>query len=427
MMMSNTGATKTTAVRTNRLYIDLSSGHGFALANIALHHDVDHVIVRKSPTFHVHTGAPDDDDDDNVMRDSTTTSTEDDLITLEAIGKLQYLTRLDLVDFEEYTGNNRIGSGSLPILGLAKLLQHAHKLTTLRLNSVHVTGSRADFDAFLQVLSTTTTLLEVVYLMDCLPARESPHLQGMAAALSRLPTLRVVEIVETRHAPPTSWSGKALATLCTSPYLETLRVRGVRWLHDHQIELLAQAIIDKSNSKNNTSTCHLKELSLLCNDMGPRAVTALCDMLRSNHSIEMLCLNRIALHGASAENLAHALAHNTSVRQLHLYFHLPHQHACSKYNHDYYVSVQDLRTLFLQHCLMDKNYTLEKIVGGWACDDIHLFCKLNTAGRKRLLVSNENGNKASKHQWVNVLASQQDDVRSLYYLLSQNPTLCCEC
>lgn len=146
------------------------------------------------------------------------------------------------------------------------------------------------------------------------------------------------------------------------------------------------------------------ELSLLC-DIGKIAVDALCEMLTENRSLQAVCLNRI-MEGKQSSDVARALACNTSVRELHLYF-----RNCN---------IDPLRTSFLG--LMEKNYTLEKLAGGWACSNLELYLKLNRAGRKRLLGSHA---KLSPSEWIDMMASQRDDVRCLFYLVSQNPGICC--
>ena len=191
-------------------------------------------------------------------------------------------------------------------------------------------------------------------------------------------------------------TGKALATLCQSPYLKALRVRGVRFLKDDHIILSAQAL--KTNATMN-------ELSFLC-DIGGRAVEALCEMLVVNRSLQVVCLNRI-MEGKQASDIARALSLNTTVRELHLYFR--------------YCVIEHLRTSFL--ALMQQNYTLEKLAGGWACSSLEFYLNLNRAGRKQLL---GNSIKPSPMDWIDLMATQQDDVRSLFYFLSQNPTLCYE-
>jgi hypothetical protein len=353
----------------SRLYIDLMSGSGFALANIALHRHADHVIVRKSSSFH----------------SNNEISMEDEMEIFEAIATLPNLTWLDVVEVDD--------GGSLPVLGLAAALRLAKNLRILRLDSVLVSGRDEDFAHLVQALKNHPSISEV-HLIGCLPARETETIQDLADALAGLKSLRVIEIVETRFSPCGAWTGRSLATLCESPFLKALRVRGVRFLRDPHVILLAQKL-----EKNSA----LEELSLLC-DIGKPALTAICRMLCVNTTLQELCLNRI-IHGEQAYELAQALEINSTLRGLHLYF----RHCV----------VKDIRSCF--HRLMERNYTLEKVAGGWACSNIEFFLKLNRAGRGSLLGES---NKASPAEWVNVLATQQDCVSSLFYLLSQNPTLC---
>lgn len=355
-----------------RLYMDLRSGSGFAKANLNLHKDVDHVIVRKSPSYNT---------ENNPVAEA-----EDCVITLEAVAALENLTKLDLVDFD---------GGNLPVQGLAVVFRNAKKLNSLRIDSVRMSGTRQEFAQFVKELKGHPSLSEI-HLVGCLPSRETEMIQCMAEALASLGTLRVVEIVETRFSPYDSWSGNALADICKSPTLKILRVRGVRFLRDDHIILMAKAL------QNHNS---LEELSLLC-DIGERAVEAICEMLRENQSLQVVCLNRI-MEGKQSADIARALALNTTVRELHLYFR--------------YCVLEHLRSAFLE--LMEKNYTLEKLAGGWVCSNLNLYLKLNKAGRKQLLGSDA---KPSASDWIDLMASQQEDVASVYYLLSQNPTLCYE-
>jgi hypothetical protein len=350
-----------------RLYVDLRSGSGFVKANINLHRSLDHVIVRKSPTLFGESGC-----------------LEDDLKSLECVAQMENLTRLDLVDFE---GDN------LSARGLAIVMIHARKLQALRLDKVRIVGSDKDFAESVNELRRHSALTELC-LVGCLPSKETTMIQAWAEALSSLKTLQVVEIVETRFSPYESWTGTALATLCQSASLTTLHIRGLRFLRDDHIVLMARTLQKQQGV--------LKELSLL-SDIGEDAVRAICNMLRVNQSLQILSLNRI-MDGEQASEIAEALAENSTLREIRLYF--------------LYCVVHKLRVSFLE--LVKQNCTLEKVDGGWACSNIEFFLKLNRAGRKRLMHGS-----SSPWDWVEVLASQHDDLDALYYLLSQNPTLCC--
>jgi hypothetical protein len=372
-----------------RLIVDLRSGHGFIKANIDLHRTFDHVIVRKSPTF----GENNLDDDDDLLK------------SLEHVAKMENLTRLDLGDFE---GNNN----NVPVKGLTLVMMHAHKLETLRLDTVRMVGSDEDFGKFLKALSRHSALTQL-HLVGCLFSKENPTMiQALAETLSSLKTLRVVGIVETRYSPCEYWTEKALtALLSQSSSLTALHIRAFQFLRDDHIVGMAQTLQRKKNNGVSCCCC-LQELTLL-SDIGDDAVLAICDMLRINQSLQILSLNRIIMNGEQgSELIADALAENSTLREIRLYF--------------LYCVVHKLRASFLDLLVRKSNCTLEKIQGGWACSNMEFFLKLNRAGRKRLIGNKDYDGSSSSHwDWVEVMASLQDDLDALFYLLSQNPTLCC--
>ena len=341
------------------------------MANIHLHPQVHHVIVRKTQSF-----PPNSD-----------VAATDELRTFEGIaGKLMFLDRIDIC----CEGSN---ANSIPVECLTTILQKVQGLKALRLESVRLSGRHEEVYVEL-IKALKQSSLEEIHLNNCLPSRETEMIQMMADALARLPTLRCFEMAETRIYDEGTWTGRALESICASPTLEVLRIQGPHFIKDGHVQMMVNRLKFSQT---------LKELSLLC-DIGKESMSAICGFLRRNSTLQILSLNRIK-YGQQAPEIAQALVNNRTLRSLHLYFH--------------YGTVRGICSSFQQ--LLERNCTLEKVAGGWACSHIDLFLKLNQAGRASLL---EGSGKASAKEWIDVMAERQHCVSSLFYLLSQNPSLC---
>jgi hypothetical protein len=357
-----------------RLLLDLRNGIGYALTRLSLlSDDVDHLVVRQStPLF------------------AGLRVTDEDLVDIfQAIGVLSNLRALAISDFDEI---------ALPAVCLVELLRNSSGLQALKLDSIRISGDRDAFDDLAAALICHPSLQEI-YFSGCVPSEESmATLEPIASAIAKIQTLEVVEIVETTFPPSGAWTGVSLGELCQSESLKVLRVRGVRFLGDQDIQLMAQAL------QNNKA---MKELWILSCELGFAGVgsAALARMLRVNTSLEILGLNRLCFND-QAIALADALKENSTLRGLHL---------CLR---DGLSSKRKIAESFAE--LMEDNYVLQTMSGFYGGDQVEFYLRLNQNGRRNLL---QNSN-SSKKQWLDALCSQSDDVSALFYLLSRNPSLC---
>lgn len=385
-----------------RLHLDLQGGLSVALATLSINESVHHVIVRKSMSYSgggntaimaATTAA--------VIQDNNNNN-EEECNIWKAIGQLPNLTHLEVADFE---------NEALSVKGLALALQEAQQLTTLKLDSVGVTGNDNDY-ALLEVVLANHQSLSHIHFIGCFPSHNNNttnsynnDMDALAIALARVPHLREVEIYESRFMSIRAWTGHSLAQLCQSSSIQCLRIRGFRFLTDEQVTIFAESLM-KPNRK---SGSRLTELHLAC-DIRKSGVAALCQLIRSKTKLQILEVNGICDndHGHNSQSIANALSENTSLKELGLIF----QHGFTGH---------------LQECFEDllynKNYTLEKISGSWTSPTIDFLLRMNQLGRGSLLVK---ANNATKMDWINTMALQHEDLglSSSFYLLSQNPSLC---
>ena len=355
-----------------RLYVDLSLDRGTILTNIDNHHKTaEQVIVTKTSTM-------------------TETSEQEDYATIKLISTIPCLKRVDFVEF----GRN----DPLSVRGLATLLQRSVHLETLFLGAVHINGSPNDYTNLIEQFRSHPALRKI-YWNACLTyPKQTRVIQEMAEALSKLPTLREVEIIETRYLPAGTWTGDALAAFGRSPCIKKLSIIGAHNLCSNGIVVKLAAALETNNS--------LEELRLVY-DLDSADVGAICRMLCVNTSLQSLFLNRIP-NCTEAISIMESMMNNTCVRELNLYFREEHL-------------VESVRSAFLR--LLQQNFTLEKVGGGWACQDMEFFLRLNHSGRKRIMGGTTD---SRKDDWIDIMAKRQDCVPSLYYLLALYPPLCIE-
>lgn len=357
------------------LRIDLHNGTYTALSCISLlSQTVEYISIRQTSTLQ------------GGIRPTVTS--EEIPYLLEEIGCMcPNLCRVDLTNFEETP---------VSVESLVRLVTNVEQLQVLRLDTVRIScESQNDFDALEEALEQHISLQEIQFV-GCRPSEGTPTLEPLARAIAKTPTLQVVEIAETTFPPSGAWTGDALGELCRSTSLRILRVRGVRFLSDADIVLMAKVL----------ETNHvMEELWLLSCELGFAGIgpAAIAEMLRYNTKLHILGLNRLCF-SEHALTIAEALQYNSALRGLHL-------------------CMMDGLTSRVQNrfaYLLEKNYVLEKVSGGCFASEVDLYLRLNKAGRRNLL---EDSN-CTKQQWINVLEKQNDDLSALFYLLSKNPCLC---
>lgn len=386
-----------------RMVLDFRHGVGNVLDRLRLIHvgqppQVDHLTIRAAATA------------------AGPLPTDDQLLAIfQAVAhKLSHnLQTITLADFDQLQ--------YLPVSCLDVLLRKCSCLTTLRLDSIAFQGTAEEFDRLAQALRQHPTLQDIGMSGLSLALESSHHatqfLPAMAKALSQLPSLRAMEIMETAYVP--FWTGRSLAELCSSPTLQVLRIRGVRFLNDDDIAQMAHAL---DAHRHHTQLSELWILSCELGYTGEEGSRALAHMLQRNTSLELLGVNRL-LCRQSALVIAQGLVQNQTLRTLHLCLRDgPDRGICEAY----------------AQLLRDHNYGLETMSGSGflrasagghdktcsglaAVSQIDFYLRLNRNGRRFLL---RDENTVSLHQWMDALGRQNQDVSALFYWLSRNPFLC---
>ncbi|CAB9522056.1 expressed unknown protein [Seminavis robusta] len=368
----------------------------------------------------------------------------------QAVGNnLSHLKSITIADFE---------STPVPIACLTMLFQNCLALSTVRMDAIRISASEDDLEE-LQQLATALQghpSLQEICFSGCCPEPSNNNNNGtfttsnfatyISKALSQLPTLQVVEIVETSFPSSRAWTGESLQCLCQSKTIQLLRIRGVRFLGDEDLVMMAKAL----------ETNHaMKELWILACEVGIMATAtpasetnskddnddgdtngaqAMAQMLQVNTSLEILGLNRLA-HKDHAIAIANGLRNNRTLRGLHLC--LRDGGDDMHYNQRNAGIATGSTTIAESYAklLRNDNYVLEKLSGSFLRRDgrqtsctanrqIDFFLRLNRNGRRQRLLQTDDNDVITRLQWLEALASQSDNVSACFYWLSCNPSLC---
>ena len=316
-------------------------------------------------------------------------------VIFEALGELQNLEKLK-VDF--------VGRPlRLPVSALKLVLQRAPQLTSLVLEEVRLAGDLNEMDGLAQSLRNHPSLKQV-HLHGCVPAEGSEStLDPLVTALANVGTLEEVLLRNTRitsrngdTTTENDWSGTSLTHLCQSTSLRVLTLRDMAEIHDRHVELMAPPLI-----ANNT----LRELTVCSTNLGKRSGKAMGQVLRANRHMQKLEIQLDS--GEHAIPITEILQNNSTLKRLDLFF-----------NGTISPRIREAFTEMLR-----RNYVLLDLNGsvwrGQSNLEIDFYLRLNRAGRGNLLTEH-----ATRHQWLDTLISQKDDLSIVFSLLLMNPSLC---
>ena len=341
----------------------------------------------------------------------------------EAIGRLPRLRKLSINSYP-----NSVGIVSMKAIN--HMLLDASNLRMLTISDVQVTGTPEDFEVFSQRVQRMLYLRAFCFV-DCnivldasmLSPRQQQRfnkdlsytsstqandlLNSLFLTLSILPSLEIVYLEAKEKGGFGSLSVAAATALCLSASIRILKLRKLQLTNVH-ITSMAQLL------EMNCSIVNL-ELGSIPN-LDSRSSEAFGKMLRVNTTLDHLELGlETMICDNSATEFASALRHNSHLRSFAL------TSSSTKNAKNFGRVTPKCRKAFLQ--MLQYNYFLEKFFlfrKSPLSREVKLYSNLNKMGRGDLMQSNTN----CSEKWVSKLAEVKDDVNSIFYFLSNNPTLC---
>lgn len=339
----------------------------------------------------------------------------------EAIGDLPNLRRLELCAKANYmycqyhhnysgTGSSVVGDGNsshgngitdLPVQALTKCLQRSLHLKDLLMDRVELCGDTPDLQALADVVRTHPTL-ERVYINECNASPQAVPLNVLLEAAAANPH------VKTLSATHCNWVGIG-ATLrrlgALTQGLESLRLKGplthadpTDWLH------FAQGL------QHNTS---LKEVKITSCQVPAGVGIAMARLIKCNKALEKFAIEMQAIQDIVP--LCCALATNDTLNALEVMVQSPGPAA-----------LQQAVTNLLARA-MRSNYTLANLslcspTAMISNPTLEFYLRLNRSGERRHWVT-RGAFEMSKSEWMDILAAHAQDLTTLHYILTLNPTL----
>lgn len=341
---------------------------------------------------------------------------------LTAVGHLETLEEL------------QIWCASIPVATLAATVRRASRLRKIYFFRVKLAGSQQDFAELADAVRTHLSLQDVRLggFETCSTVdgnqRVETNMDCVVEAMAQVPTLQVVslQLSEARDRAP--FSGGALEKLFQSPIVSELYLNRLGLVHEH-FRVIAKEIAQNTD---------LRILNLFGNNLSNKSIALISKGLQQNVGLETLVLpcSEEVLSLESSAAISHALKVNTTLVNLNLprgnlsddgLFHLSEGLSVNKTLRKIEVDVskhvgEKGRTALLG--MLEKNYGLERLMvgsdGESIKDKVEYYMRLNEAGRGSL-ISKGHANRA---EWVEMLISCSDDLDSLFYFTSLNPTLC---
>lgn len=340
----------------------------------------------------------------------------------------------------------------LPAKALKNALSHQPShLRYLALEDVRLSGDSRDFEDVAMAMKETTSLRS--FRMN----RCGPHegtlasLDPIVAALASVPNLKDIVLssthlssevlgilgqstsLETVSLDHMTISPRPLSQLCQSRTIRELKFWGMPEINDDITFMTISLSSNKSLKAFRSRYCHLNEEAglkisemLRTNDT-LESITlenmnwpdfgfpmALC--LKENKSLTSLSLaidSRVTNLDQNAAMLIGALESNSSLKRLRIMLRA--------------VTAERLRDAFVAPItrMLQKNYILESIfLNGNLVDlgaEVSFFLKLNGTKHRHLL----RDERATKEEFVSMLAKHTEDQQLSHYILSMNPSLFC--
>ncbi|CAB9515641.1 expressed unknown protein [Seminavis robusta] len=387
----------------------------------------------------------------NLDDSSGSSCAREDLIHLLAsVGSI--CPRLEELIILLDTTNTTRSSVEFPVAALTAFFQQAPKhLVSLKISAV-IEGNQTDFVELEKSIGLYGPgSWKDLRLEFCEPSRDTHSLDPLLGAFAAAPSLKQVTLSGTSIDHSRSCTGPSLVKLVRS-HLEVLTIWGGKRRLDTQDTCALIRALETHTS--------LKELTLHARGLNPTVGQALAKCLSVNSSIQRLILNVSDNSPTNSPRdytltttlLADALCHdNRTLRMLSLDYSTDDQTttAGDSLDHDFYEydvidetakAVRDtqavtnaftkmlycnpvLEVLWMNvdHVAEELDEEEEEASASLLTLEMDMLLRLNRFGiRKRLL-----GRTASSMEWMDALASQNDDLNALFYLVSRDPSLCC--
>jgi len=339
---------------------------------------------------------------------------------LEAIGRLPKLRKLTINSYPK-------SEGKVSLRAIKPIVLGATNLEEIFICDLQVTGSPQDFEVFAERVQRMN-FLRVFCFSDCKVSLESSNLtdsqqscvkssafapqeqdllKSLMMSLSILPSLEVVVFQAQEEGGLGRLSTSAASSLCLSASIRVIELRMIELSGAH-ISSMAQLLLI------NRSLVSLELGSIQRLDR--EAAIALGNVFKANTALERLELSLVTMiPDFSAHVLSSALRHNCRLRSFTLT-------ASNSNNSKIFGRVTTkCRQAFLE--MLKYNYALKQFFLFRKFPlrrELKMYAELNKMGRGNLLQASSNCPEA----WLEKLAELKDDLNSIYYLLSSNPTLC---
>ena len=340
----------------------------------------------------------------------------------EVLGAIPSLQRLCF--------NSRSGfDGVISVQSLIFVLSQATRLASFAVSDLKLEGTDQDWSQFAEQLQRAVYLRSFC-IIECELSRPPPGegagalagivassssdgqrfpLDPMVMVLSILPGMEKVYLHSTRSGGLGAISSQAVGALLLSASLKVLKIRDFQMGPD---TVKAMARMLQVNPV-------LKDLKVgTMSDFHMASAVAFAAMLESNSSLECLEMGMSAMiNDECASTLAKALKVNKGLKS----FALTADDSDSNGMMMTRTVSKPCKEAFVD--MLRSNYVMENFVLFQRFPvkpEFKLFVTLNKLGRGRLLQNEE----TNMEQWVQALATVNDDLDALFYYVSINPDLC---
>lgn len=338
---------------------------------------------------------------------------------LEGLGRLPRLRKLSINSYPNCRG-------VVAMKAIDHLVSGAKALQSLSISDLELSGSPQDFSDFAARVQEMF-FLRSFCMVGCnllrpqsptdrlLPSACSPRaeevsigiLDSLFTSLSILPSLQIVYVEAKDQRGLGNMSVLSATSLCLSASIRALRLRNLDLSDSH--------ITSMTSLLEMNQTLQALDLGSMT-DFHPDAARAVGKLLRINTTLLHLELGMDKIiQDECAEIIAAALQHNRHLRSFALVARDPKTLKQQRLSNK-------ARKAMLQ--MLQNNYSLQKffLFRKYPLSrEFKLYSSLNKLGRGDLLQSKE-ANRPE--DWIQKMASVNSDINSIFYFLSNNPSLC---
>lgn len=315
------------------------------------------------------------------------------------------MPNLQKLGFHSQSGS----SGVLSIQALIAITSHATRMVHFGISDVALWGSQADFQLWATQLQTQL-FLQSFCVCECEllePSKTCP-LDPLLTVLSILPSLEALFLQAATPNALGQISPEAVGAIGMAPQLQDLRLGNFELKHPH-MEQMAQVL---------PSNTVLTELKLdACHEFKLETAHAMARILKNNRRLKSLELGLTQMmKDDCAVALAKSLHYNTTLESFTL-----SKGANARFRP---TISKPCQAAFVE--MLHQNYKLETLVLFQRFPvkkEFKLYLTLNKYGRGKLLMNHE----TEREDWIQAIHKVNDDLDSIFYYLSINPSLCNHC